>query len=537
MFTITLFPCPTSNGSFHSSASLDCREICSSHPGLYVLAPSRHFPISEFEIVAPAPSPSTSKAAPPPASASVTDKQILKALRKSASPAFLFPSKSIPRLSKFGFVDITLEAPLPAEIDSKVLSGLVASHCRRAKAHLRAANLTVSHLPKAIVSDFESQISASYKKTLLDTKFKGISPATMDTKKPKSKSAQPAKSNASAPAKPETPKPSKAQTPAPAKPKPSQPSKAPSSLKPAPASKVLDVLKSSRNPAFYFDSQPSFDTLFPRTTKPPSKLRSGTPYVEKKEFSPLLVSMVKSAHKALAKCSIKVQKLPNSFMTHLERLILHSLAAPSAKKGKGKKASPSKASSGKPPTFVPQTKPVSPPVPQTSSLHDPIDDMRSLRDFRAQIELTIVELETSVLSHDSRPFNVLIRSPLYKEYFHKEAVPARLSVSEITSAQIPLPGPIGKFFYSKTTQTRHNASSTCRCPLPNGNCTSGPQNEEKFSAFRENLFPHLPIPDRAPTMMNSLFATAFYFECKRVHKLVSSRSTLHYESVLSEKKD
>jgi hypothetical protein len=446
-----------------------------------------------------------------------SDKSIEKVLRQSMKPRFFFPDSGIPLLKALCPdvpYDTTSLASFPEELQKQLFSSLA----RQIKNFLSSKGIKLPALTPFLVEHVRSLLNKSFTKTA-SSKAKAFSPKPKkeDKSSPKANvpSASPTKAKKGKKSASNQSPATKVSTPS-SKPSPS--SKTPKAKAPtnnAPVAKVADVLnalKSSKAPRFYFDEQPSFKTLFPGTTRPKSTMKSGSPYVEPAQFRPLRMMLVKASHSVLRNASINVSKLPASYMIHLTRMIRHSLAVPSNPKSQSQKAkkSASKPSNSKTVTFVPASLPDAILNPPQESSFDPIDDMRSLRNYRSLLEMVITEIETQVLDSSSRPLPLLLASPLYKQY-EKNIKLQRLDVSNVPSSVTDI---VARYYAIKNSYP-HKCSSVClaSCSIP-ARVSYECQMTSSMSTISKN--------------------EPFYDELKRQHRLVSSRSTLSYESILSQ---
>jgi len=207
---------------------------------------------------------------------------ILSYLKKCHNPQFYFPVQHAPRFSLLFPNEPLPVAKTDSDIDQSTLNSLIVKRLAFTKLALKKQNMVVPRLPQDYFDHVKTIITSSI--------------VSSQGRKPRP-----------------SPVPAKASKP-----------KAPSPLD---TQKVLDILKNSESPVFYFNEQPTFPQLFPNTSVPAYTRVSGNVRINPDAFTPLLASRLSSAKKVLAKYKVNLPRLPSSFVQSQIRLISRSVDA------------------------------------------------------------------------------------------------------------------------------------------------------------------------------------------------------------------
>jgi hypothetical protein len=272
--------------------------------------------------------------------------QFIKALQKGQTSFLSYSDSNVPWFETL-FPDVTLPALQDLKLPKEAFAPLFTRIASRLKHIAKENGSSRPHLPKDIASRIEKVILASVikstdkkapssiiKKGLKDNHYPAVS---TPIKKP---SATPLKEKTTPIKTPVSQEKTKEPTPQSSTPQAHKAekvnTKTSNSSKPATtdpkaptlsSDKVISLLKESSSPTFYFaaDKTPTFETLYPKTTRPKTTLHSGTVRVAPVDFQPLLKSRIASAHQYLRKRDAACSRLPASFMKYQTRLICRSL--------------------------------------------------------------------------------------------------------------------------------------------------------------------------------------------------------------------
>jgi len=207
---------------------------------------------------------------------------VISALKRN--PLFYFPLTHPPHFNKL-FPDQQVPPATGIDnLDSSVLNTLILKQITKAKKYLSSEHLNCPRVPQEFFN---------YTKSLVVSSIVSSQGKAPPKAKPSSTSVPPANKT-----------------------------KGPSPLT---TQLTLDLLKKCDFPRFYFDEQPGFSSLFPRTSVPKHHYVSGNVVIDKAEFSPLLSSRLASAKKFLSKNGHSVPRLPSSFVQHQIRLLSRSV--------------------------------------------------------------------------------------------------------------------------------------------------------------------------------------------------------------------
>jgi len=207
---------------------------------------------------------------------------VISALKKNT--LFYFPLTHPPHFNKL-FPDQQVPSATGIDnLDSSVLNTLILKQISKAKKFLSSEHLNCPRVPQEFFN---------YTKSLIVSSIVSSQGKAPPKAKPSSTSVPPANKT-----------------------------KGPSPLT---TKSTLDLLKKCDSPRFYFDEQPGFSSLFPRTSVPKHHYVSGNVVIDKAEFSPLLSSRLASAKKFLSKNGTSVPRLPSSFVQYQIRLLSRSV--------------------------------------------------------------------------------------------------------------------------------------------------------------------------------------------------------------------
>jgi len=343
--------------------------------------------------------------------AAPSEKEFISYLKKAQCSFLSYSDSNVPWFETL-FPDVTLPALVNDQVPKEIYSPLFKRVASKLKSIAREYATNVPSLPSSLAATVQKVILDSVRKStkdkcpvsIVNKARKAQHYPALSTAQPTTPKSSPSKEKKSSPApaklasKP-IPKDKAPQNPAkpsiPSTPKVSKPGKsstpASTQTKASPkkpevhkSSEIIERLKTSSSPTFYFaaDKTPAFESLFPRTTRPPTTLVSGTVRVEPVHFSPLLKSRISSAHAFLRKNNFNVQRLPAAFMKYQTRLITRSIEQ-SYKDRKAKtnsKKVKAKQSKAKAIVYVPASSETKAKLSQAQQAVDPdTEDVTSIR--------------------------------------------------------------------------------------------------------------------------------------------------------------
>jgi len=418
------------------------------------------------------------------------------------------------------------DVPVPTLIDSKLPKDLFNPLFQRIAQNLKAkirVHSPIATLPRSLAARIEQVILASVQKSssakcpakhvkaaLAASHYPADLPAakTKPRSVPKKQTVSPAPkaspaSKQSQKQTPQPPAPSKIPTP----PKASKPTKSSSTANPKPKassnkpeplrSEIIDCLKASSSPTFYFsaDKTPAFESLFPKTTRPPTTLVSGNVRVAPELFNPLLKTRISSAHSVLRKGDLHVSKLPSEFMKYQTRLIARSIEKSykdrSDKRQSSKKAKKSKQGKAKEIEFVPSSSKskAAPSQAQQADLppSEQEEDFKKLYRLKSLIQ-SLREQETNpdprllpsiaALHKVAFPFHVMINHPDTSDLknIHSYTVVPTFQDNKLTQLQF------------SASAIRPGTTVTTSCPMFYLNDSSFRSIFSQSSAFYSSMF-------------------------------------------------